>query len=188
MPSVDDVFNAIQGVNARLDTANSQLGAIKTSTDAVKASTDAVKASTDAVKAAVQDVNATLSNGFGQLITLGVYTNKALFHNAKQNETIICLLEQIADHTCKLLNESHIQTGLQTSIESSATILADLYAATHADAALAREKSEALRRQIEKCCPPPVPEPACKEERCPRPPSLGEPPKIEPRDKPKEPK
>jgi chromosome segregation ATPase len=188
MPSVDDVFNAIQGVNTRLDTVNNQLSDLKNSTDAVKTATDAVKASTDAVKTAVQAVNATLTTGFGQLVTLGVYTNKALFHNSKQNETIICLLEQISDHTCKILNESHIQTGLQTSIEQSATALADLYAATHADAALARAKNEALRKQIEECCPPPEPEPACKEERCPPPPPLEKPPEVEQRDRPKPPR
>jgi hypothetical protein len=34
-------------------------------------------------------VSGTLTFGFDQLITLGIYTNEALAQNAKQNDTII---------------------------------------------------------------------------------------------------
>ena len=72
-----------------------------------------------------------------------------------------------------------MQTGLQTVIKDSTTTLADLYSATHADAALARERMEALRKQIEACCRPEPPEPACQFEPCPKPDSLGDPPKVD---------
>ena len=45
-------------------------------------------------------VNATLTNGFNQLVTLGQYTNQALYQNDQQNDTIICLLEHISKNTC----------------------------------------------------------------------------------------
>jgi hypothetical protein len=48
---------------------------------------DALKTATDAVRVAVEHVDKTLQWGFSQLITLGQYTNLALFHNNQQNDT-----------------------------------------------------------------------------------------------------
>jgi hypothetical protein len=93
-------------------------------------------------------------------------------------------MENISKNTCELLNEAHTQTGLQTAIKGSTTMLAALYAATHAEAALTWEWEEALRKQIEECCPPKPPEPACRYEPSPAPKPLHEPPRVE---KPKQP-
>jgi hypothetical protein len=114
------------------------------------------------------------------LVTQGDYTNQALSQNAKQNDTIICILEHISKNTCELLNQSVIQTRLQTSMDKGVTALADMYATVHPDAALERERLEALKRQIEKCCPPPRHEPPCHYAPCPAPKPLGEPPDVKP--------
>jgi hypothetical protein len=164
MASANDFYNELKGANARLDD--------------VKGKLDVLKAATDAVHSAVDHVNKTLQWGFGQLIVIGDYTNLALAHNAEQNDTIICILEHISKNTCALLNEAHTQTGLQTSIRDSAAVLADLYAATHAKAALARERLGALRKQIEECCPPKPEPPPCRYEPCPAPAPLREPPHV----------
>ena len=158
MASAKDFLDAINAANTRLDGVNSRL---------------------DEVKAKLDLLGQTLSWGFGQLITIGNYTNEALSQNAKQNDTIICILEQISKNTCELLNESHTQTGLQTTIKNNTTELAELFAASHAEAALARQKQEALRKQIEECCPPEVPEPPCKYQPCPAPGRLPEPPRVD---------
>jgi hypothetical protein len=165
MPSGSDFFNKLKDIQAELELVNGKL--------------DDLKASTDSVHTAVQQVNTTLTFGFGQLITLGIYTNQALFQNAKQNDTIICILEKISKNTCDLVNESHTQTGLQTVIQGNTTTLAELYAATHANAAQERERLEELRKQIEECCPPKPPEPVCGYQPCPAPRPLGEPPQVE---------
>jgi len=102
----------------------------------------------------------------------------ALYQNALQNDTIICVLEKISKQTCELLNQSCLQTPLQTAIEDNTTTLAELFAATHAEAALTRDREQALRDQLEKCCPPTPPEPCCRYETCPAPGPLPEPPPI----------
>jgi hypothetical protein len=181
MPSSTDFFNLLTEVKNGINEVDS-------STDAVKASVDQVKASTDAVKGAVDQVNQTLISGFAELITIGNYTNEALSQNAKQNDTIICILEKISRNTCAILNEAHTQTRLQTSIERSAGILATLYAATHADAELERQRNAALQAEIDKCCPPPTPRPPCEYEPCAAPEPLREPPKAKKPKKPEEPK
>jgi hypothetical protein len=151
MPSADDFFVQLQTINARiLD-----------------------------LTAAVNQVNATLTTGFGQLVTLGQYTNLALSQNAKQNDTIICILEYISKNTCELLNQSVIQTKLQTEMQTDMDALEAMYETVHADAALERERLRALKQQIEECCPPPEPEAPCKYAPCPAPEPLPDPPIID---------
>ncbi|MDX6513563.1 MAG: hypothetical protein QOE36_3067 [Gaiellaceae bacterium] len=164
MPSVDDVYNQLLAANAKLDSIKGELLS--------------VKASEDAVKASVDTVNGTLVAGFTQLIAEGAYTNEALYQNSLQNHTIICLLRQISQHTCGIWNESHVQTGLQTTIRDDEHELVSLYATSHADAALTWEQSEKLRKQIEECCPPKVEPPVCQDrEKCEEPKDLPKPPK-----------
>jgi hypothetical protein len=160
MPSTDDFFKQLRDANDRLESIKGRLLDIT---------------------AAVNQVNATLTTGFGELVTLGQYTNLALFQNAKQNDTIICILEHISKSTCELLNQSVIQTKLQTDMQQDMDKLEAMYETVHADAALESERLQALKQQIEKCCPPPKPEAPCKYAPCPAPRPLGEPPKIEPK-------
>ena len=180
MASAQDVLNAINAANGKLDTVHGDLVGVTTRLDGTNSRLDDVKGKLDTLNKSVQDVNTTLSWGFGQLITIGNYTNQALAQNAAQNDTMICILEHISKNTCALLNEAHTQTGLQTTMRNNTTLLADLYAATHAEAALTRQREEALRKQIEECCPPEVPPPPCDYGPCPAPKPLGEPPRVDP--------
>ena len=181
MASAQDVLDAIKAANGKLDTVHGDLGGVNNRLDGANSRLDDIKGKLDAVVKSVQDVNTTLNWGFGQLITIGNYTNQALAQNAAQNDTMICILEHISKNTCLLLNEAHEQTGLQKTIRNSTSLLADLYAATHAEAALTRQREEALRKQIEECCPPEVPPPPCDYAACPAPGPLGPPPKVDSR-------
>jgi hypothetical protein len=163
MPSADDLFNQLVAANNRLE--------------AIKGNLLDVKASTDAVKSAVNQVNNTLTAGFGELIALGQYANLALSQNAKQNDTIICILEHISKNTCELLNQSVIQTRLQTEMEEDIDVIEAISEAAHPAAALERERLQALQHQIEQCCPPPKPEAPCNYAPCPAPKKLPDPPK-----------
>jgi hypothetical protein len=164
MPSASEIFDQLVKANDNLVSIAGKL--------------DDLKASTDSVRAAVDQVQSTLAANFGQLITLTAYTNLALFHNDLQNDTIICILEKISKNTCDLVNQSHLQTALQTIIEKNTTRLAAMYAFAHADAALAVEREDALRKQIEECCPPRQPVPPCQYVPCPTPEPIGPPPVV----------
>jgi hypothetical protein len=163
MPTVDDVYNKLVEVNTHLVE--------------VRTSVDNVKTSVDATKNAVNQVNTTLLNGFSQLVALGQYTNLALSQNAKQNDTIICILEHISQNTCGLLNQSVVQTRLQTEMEKDLDALESMYETVNGAAALERERLEALKRQIEACCPPPKRDAPCHYTPCPAPAKLPDPPK-----------
>ncbi|MGO9402938.1 MAG: hypothetical protein ACLPVW_05640 [Terriglobales bacterium] len=126
-------------------------------------------------------INATslaIVNDDNELITLTAYTDTALYQNALQNATIICLLEQIAKNTCDLVNQSYVQTSLQETIERNTTRLAEMFAATHSEAAFALHREHQLRQEIEKCCPPKPPAPPCQEKPCSSPKQIDPPPPI----------
>ncbi len=157
MPSADDLFNQLVAANNRLE---------------------AIKGNLVDVKGAVNDVNTTLKNGFHQLITLGQYTNQALYQNDQQNDTIICLLEHISKNTCALLNQAALQTAAQLEIERDMDSLESMFATANAGAALENKRLQALKEQVEKCCPPPQAVPPCEFAPCPAPKPLGPPPKV----------
>ena len=159
MPSASDIFDQLKTANHTLDSISGKLDALQTSTDAVRAT--------------VEQVGNALAGNFNQLITLTAYTNEALFHNDLQNDTIICILEKIAKNTCDLVNQSHLQTALQAIMQKNTTELAGMYALTHAEGALALEREQALRHEIEKCCPPKPPTPPCHDHPCPAPKPIG---------------
>ena len=173
MPSAQDILNAINNntgtIGGKLDTVNNSLTVIENNLDAINASVIAVDSD-------VQKLQQLVLWGFGQLITLGQYTNQALFQNDKQNDTMICILQQISVNTCGIWNEAHTQTELEKAIREATRKLAWLYSSTHGDAALDLEREEELRRQIEACCPPKPPEPVCAESPCPAPPPFDQPP------------
>ena len=158
MASAQDVLNAVNGANGRLDEVNNRLGGVHTRLDGTNARLDDVKAKLDQVTKSIQDVNTTLNWGFAQLITIGNYTNQALAENAAQNDTMICILEHISKNTCELVNQSVIQTRLQTEMEKDIDAL----------------------EAIEECCPPQVAPPPCAYQACPAPRPLGEPPRVDP--------
>ena len=164
MPSAQDVLNAINDTKA-----------------AVNNNTTVIGQKLDTLDADLKLTQQLLLWGFEQLITLGQYTNQALSQNDKQNDTIICILQQISVNTCGIWNEAHIQADLQKGIEASAQRLAKLYSATHGDAAVTLDREEELRRRIEKCCPPEERKPVCVETPCPAPaPFTQSPPATQP--------
>ena len=180
MASAQDFYDRLQDADNKLDGVNNRLDTVHTDLLAIEGKLDILKAAIDAVAAAVQQVNQTLQWGFAQLITIGNYTNQALYHNDEQNDTIICILEHISKDVCELWNEAHTQTELQKIIKHNTTVLADLYAATHPAAALARERLQALRKEIEECCPPEPTPPVCVYQPCPKPGEIGRPPTVDP--------
>ncbi len=185
MPSAQDILDAINNntsaIGGKLDDVKGKLDTVNTNLTTIEGKLDTLNASVQAVDADVQKVQQLLLWGFQQLITLGQYTNQALFQNDQQNDTMICLLQQISVNTCGIWNEAHTQTELQEAIKAANRKLACLYAATHGDAAVTLEREEKLRRQIEECCPPPPPAPICVEPPCPAPPPFDKgPPKTQP--------
>ena len=121
-----------------------------------------------------------VNNLTSAMVTIGNYTNQALYQNDQQNTTIICELEHISKNTCALLNEAAIQTALQTTMAADLDGLEGMFATANPGAALEAERLAALKAQVEQCCPPKKPAPPCDYKPCPAPAPIGPPPQTGP--------
>jgi hypothetical protein len=119
-----------------------------------------------------------VSNLTSTVITIGNYTNQALYQNDQQNTTMICELEHISKNTCGLLNEAAVQTALQSAMAADLDGLEKMFATANPGAALESERLAALKAQVEQCCPPKKPQPPCDYQPCPAPKPIGPPPQV----------
>ncbi|TXH47011.1 MAG: hypothetical protein E6Q92_01225 [Burkholderiaceae bacterium] len=150
-PTVTDVFNQLVLVNGKL-------------------------AQVEVNTSLMANLNMSINTGFaatvGRLDTLAainVEAVKLLFHQTRQMDTMICMLEQISQNTCSMLNELTVQTKLQTSMAKDVSVVRHIDEASNPGAALELARHQELTAKIEQCCPPTRPEPACKHDPCQRP-------------------
>jgi len=169
MPSLGDVFNQLVTANTTLNQIHADMVAEQTATEQVNSNVEQLD--TD-LKSGFEATD----NGLATLAQIDTQAVALLFHLTQQADTIICALENISQNTCGILNQVTIQTVLQTRIRDDADAQRDITEFAHPEATLQRHRLEALRDEIEKCCPPkPVP-PACAYQPCPRPDPITEPP------------
>lgn len=161
-PTVTDVYNQLVLVNGKLDQLNVSITAQATAFSHLDSD----------VKKGFKSTVDTL-NAIAQIET-GVAT--LLFHLTQQGDTIICALEHISKNTCDLVTQSTIQTGLQTRIRQDADASRAILEAAHPEAALLDHRLAELREQVERCCPPEKPPPACTYAPCPAPNPIDMPP------------
>ena len=121
-----------------------------------------------------------LSQGLSASLAQQHFTNIALVEKIAQEKTMICQLEQISKQTCDLVTESHLQTSLQGEIAEDVKRTLNLAQIASPGAELELKRLDALREEIEKCCPPEVAPPACTHTACPPPPDFRErPPSVD---------
>ncbi len=168
MASINDVFNQLVAVNGKLDQLHTDGVAETNATNQVRARVDNLDVD---VKAGF---NATVT-ALTQLAAIEAAGVNLLFHLTQQADTMICALEHISKNTCGILTQVTIQTGLQTQMRDDLDVVRDITKTANPAAALDRSRRLALRAQIERCCPPPKPQPACTYEPCPAPKPVDQP-------------
>lgn len=170
MPNLNDFYNAVVESNTHLTAIDADLHTLHGDDQQIHTDIGQVEQQLTALS---NNVTA----GFANLAALQSYADNALAQLTKQNETIICILEKVSQNTCTLVNQGDLEERALTAIQQSASGLVDMYQTAHPTAALAREREDALEKQILACCPPePVPA-VCTYRPCPAPPPfVGEPP------------
>jgi len=162
MASINDVFNQLVAVNGKLDQLHNDSVAEVNATTQVKTSVDTLD----------NDVKAGFAQTLAALNTIAAIETAAaqfLFHLTQQADTMICVLEHISKNTCGILTQVTIQTDLQKEIRDDVDIIRDVAEVAYPAAALDRSRLKQLQAQIERCCPPPAPPPACTYQPCPAP-------------------
>ncbi|MBW4484501.1 MAG: hypothetical protein KME14_18355 [Tildeniella torsiva UHER 1998/13D] len=154
-PTVGDVFNQLVFVNGKLDQ---------------------IDTNTFGLANAVSTLDSNVNLGFQNtadmlkiLAQLDIEAIKLLFHLTQQNETIICALEKISNNTCETLAQVTTQTQLQKQMLDSTNVLRDIAESAYPSAALERKRLAELHAEVERCCPPEQPKPACSYQPCPKP-------------------
>lgn len=166
-PTVADVFNQLVFVNGKLDQ---------------------IDTNTFGQANAINNLAAEVTTGFNNTV-VGLQTiafintelTKLVFHITQQNETIICALENISRNTCAIHTEAVKQTRLQVTMAEDLDVLRDIAECAHPECALDRHRRKDLEKQIERCCPPEEPRPACTYQPCPKPRTVDKPdlPKVD---------
>jgi hypothetical protein len=160
-PTVADVFDQLKIANDKLDQINvSTIGQANGLSQLDGDVNTGFKATVDALHAIAQ---------------IDTEVVKLLFHLTQQADTMICALEHISKNTCEMLTQSVMQTRIQDRIREDADALRDIEESAHPEAALLRQRLAALRAEVERCCPPEEPKPACTYEPCPQPRPVGMP-------------
>jgi hypothetical protein len=162
MASIDDVFHQLQAVNNALTLLHTDNVA---ETNAV----NQVNTSIGTLTAAVNTGFAQTVNGLTVLAQIEEAMARLLFQLTQQTDTMICALEHISRNTCGILTETTIQTRLETQMAGDLQELEEVTEIAYPAAAVETAKLAKLKAEIERCCPPEVPPPACVYEPCPAP-------------------
>jgi hypothetical protein len=152
MPSIQDVADQI---NAKLDQINNNT-----------ASTVAVG---NGIRNDLQRCCADLSSGLFAIWELQKVTNSTLDHHSKQNDTVICLLENTNELLCGMTRKLTRQVDLSEQLLKSLKRVEGIAERVNPAAAGDFDRLTELQDQIRACCPPEEVEPEPCPEPCPRP-------------------
>jgi hypothetical protein len=169
MASLGDVLNKLQDVLTALQTLHSDENDLKVGLTKLD---QTLNSRLSALEQALNNGFVNMGQGFQAILSQEVFTNEALAQIVAEQKTMICQLEQVAHHTCDLLSESHFQTGLQTSLEKETHRILQIATTVHPAAEVELQRLDAVKAQVEKCCPEPKPSPICIHEACPPPPDF----------------
>jgi septal ring factor EnvC (AmiA/AmiB activator) len=162
MPTINEVWEQAQQINANLATIHNDMVAIRQRADQTNAWLQDVRG----LVAAGLD---SLADGVVALQARQDLANKLLAVLLQLTETEICNLEKISANTCRSLNEAVLQTALQKDSTASLADLARMFASAHTDAALELARAKEQKARMDECCPERPPAPPCNDERCPTP-------------------
>jgi cysteinyl-tRNA synthetase len=172
MPSIQDVADQI---NAKLDnitthTSNTaaNTNAIKTGVNTTNTKLTGIDQKLALIDAHLQDGFVNLSQGIFALTELGKASLVMQEHHRKQNDTIICLLENSNEMLCGITRKLTRQLELSESILIATARIAAIEERVHAGEAADYDRHNDLRDKIELCCPPPKRPPEPCPEACPK--------------------
>lgn len=161
VPTINEVWEQAQQINANLAIIHNDLTALNgccgTTNGNLTVLNNLVEETNDWLEELRQLVNdgfAATAAGLAGIAARQNITNTLLTFQIQQNQTMICILEQISRNTCELLNHSAQQTSLQKSMAADMAALRHMFATAHPDAALELDRADEVRRRLEKCCPP----------------------------------
>jgi hypothetical protein len=161
MATIQDVADQI---NAKLDSISASTGTTATNTGNLVTLAGDIRnqlvqsnAHLTAIDGDLQVGFANLSQGLFLLSELEKVSISLLDQNRKQNDTIICLIENSNELLCGITRKLTRQLELSAATLKSTVRIEGIEERVHAAEAADYDRLLALKAQIEACCPPPQP-------------------------------
>lgn len=164
MPSIQDVADQI---NVKLDQINNNTAATVAVGNGIRSDLGQVNTKLNTLDGHVQTGVSVLSNGLFAIWELQKVTNSILEYHSKQNDTIICLLENSNDLLCGITRKLTRQLDLSEQLVKSLKRVEGIAERTQPAAAADFDRLAELKAEIRECCPPPEPKPEPCPEACP---------------------
>jgi phosphate starvation-inducible protein PhoH len=143
MPSIGDIANQSKALLEKIDVNTKET---KTNT-----------ASTDNHVVQLIGVSQTgfsnLSQGMAVQIALQKQTNDLLDLNARQNETIVCWLKNMAEELCTIARNTTKEVELQKQLNGTLSHLDKILELVYAREAIEVLKRTEIEQRLGKCCP-----------------------------------
>ena len=146
------------------NTANTESAVLQ-----VKGDTGALILRTNAHIAVSQTGFANLSQGLAQILLQQFATNQQLKYQIAQNDAIICWLRIIANLLCDIKRQLEASHEVYLKIEKALDLLEEIMELVHGSEAIQVHNNKELESRMDKCCPPPRPDPKPCFEGCPAP-------------------
>jgi hypothetical protein len=120
MPSISDVFDALNDVKGKLDQVHADDLTTHGKIDTTNAELQAANGKLDVLAQAFTDLGTGIDDRLDELISGQQLANSLALHLTKQQQTIICAIEHVSQNTCELVNIADAQLRSARATESYA--------------------------------------------------------------------
>lgn len=151
MPSLADVANDLKGL---LQSVKTNTASTASRLQDTNNKLDALNGRVDTLTAVDQAGFANLSSGLAVVIARQEEAINLLDINRRQNDTIICWLETIADLLCRQLHRLNTQVELQKLMAEQLVRLTAVTELVHPREFIEVSHRNDLTARIDACCPP----------------------------------
>lgn len=162
MPTIQDVADQ---VNAKIDQIQANTAGTVAVGNGIRTDLSTIGTKLDILDADLKTGVTELSSGLFAIWELHKVTNAILNHNNRQNDTIICLLENNNELLCGMTRKLTTQLALSEQLVKSVKRIEGITERIQPAAAGDYDRLEALHQELLACCPPeevppePCPEP-----------------------------
>lgn len=143
MPSLGEIANEMKALLVKVDS----------NTKATKNNTNSIKNQMTTLISTNTAGFLNLSQGMQVQILQQQQTNQILVFQAKQNQTIICWLTNIADVLCSILRNLEMQTKTQKEIADTLVHLNQIIELVHSRETIEVNRLEEINANLDICCP-----------------------------------
>jgi uncharacterized protein YoxC len=166
MPSIQDVADQI---NAKLDQISQNTANTSAGVNTLHADLGSVNAKLDALDTHLQAGLADVSSGLFAIWEQQKLTNSMLEHQTKQNDAILCTLENATELLCGITRKLSRQLDLSEQLVGSLKRVEGITERVNPGAAGDFDRLVRIQEEIRSCCPPEEAEPEPCPEACEKP-------------------